>query len=146
MKNNALKYMQENIGKELTTSPSPLSRWLKGVLLEAGEGSLVFNFFIREEMTNPMGILHGGMIAAIMDDMMGATVFCLGGEHFHTTVNLAIDYLSSARIGETVRAESKIIRQGKSIINAECILTNSQGKLLARGTSNLIITTIRTGN
>jgi uncharacterized protein (TIGR00369 family) len=97
-------------------------------------------------MTNPMGILHGGMVAAIMDDVIGATVFCLGADYFYTSVNLTIDFISSAREGDTVRAVSRIVRQGRNIVNAECSITGSGGKLLARGTSNLIMTTIKTNS
>ena len=44
-----------------------------------------FEFVMRAEMTIPMGTLHGGVMAAIMDDMIGATIICLGRDHFYTT-------------------------------------------------------------
>ncbi len=65
------------IGKEKQLSPSPFMNWLKPVAVAAEYGSLTFEYKIREEMTNPMGHLHGGVIAGIIDDIMGATVYSL---------------------------------------------------------------------
>jgi acyl-coenzyme A thioesterase 13 len=118
-------------------------RWLNGTLRDAREGSITIEFVVREEMTNPMGILHGGITAAIMDDVIGTTVYSLGREYFYTSVNLVIDYLASAQKGETITASAQIIRAGKTIVNAQCEITNAEGKVLARGTSNLLTTSIK---
>ena len=138
--NPILQFMQANVGKSLGMGPSPLAKWLDGTLVAADEGTLTADFVIRPDMTNPAGLLHGGVVAAIMDDLMGATVFALGAESFYTSVNLNVDYLYSARAGETIRARTEVIRQGKKIIHVECRITNAEGKLLAKSTSNLIAT------
>ena len=70
--------------------------------------------------------------------MIGATIYSLGNENQYTSVNLVIDFLESAKKGETVTAKSSIIRQGKTIINAQCEVFSEPGRLLARGTSNLL--------
>lgn len=137
MSNEALELFKANIGKNFDESPSPLSRWLNGTLLQAEEGMLEASFVVREEMTNPMGILHGGAIAAICDDLIGATTFTLGREHFYTSINLNLDFLSSARMGDTVIAKASLVRAGQTIIHAECVLRNEAGKLLAKAASNL---------
>jgi acyl-coenzyme A thioesterase PaaI-like protein len=69
-------------------------------------------------------------------------VACLGGDTFFTTLNLSIDYLSGARIGDVITATTHINREGKNIVNIDCVITNAEGKLLSKGTSNLIKTTI----
>lgn len=143
MANEALQFLRANIGQEMTKSPSPVSKWLRGILREAEEGSVTIDFTVREEMTNPMGIMHGGIIATIIDDVLGISVFTLGREHFYTSVNLVIDFLESGKKGETITAKSTIIRAGKTIINAECHVYNQQGKLMAKGTSNLLTTQIK---
>jgi uncharacterized protein (TIGR00369 family) len=111
--------------------------------VRAEEGELAVRFTVREEMTNPMGVLHGGMVGAIIDDVIGVTVFSLHHAFFYTTVNLNIDFLSSARAGSTVTAQSRIVRQGRNIIHAECQLLSEEGKLLAKGASNLLVTQVR---
>ena len=138
MENEKLALLRDSIGKEFNNSPSPLGRWLKGVLKEADEGSITMEFTIRDEMTNPVGILHGGIAAAIIDDMIGATIFSLGRTSFYTSINLVVDYLSSVKSGAIVTAKTKIIRPGRNVINAECILQRSNERLIARGVSNLL--------
>jgi uncharacterized protein (TIGR00369 family) len=124
----------------MTNSPSPAGRWLNGVLKEVKAGELTADFSVREEMTNPMGILHGGLMAAIIDEIIGTAVFSLGQENFYSSVNLIIDFLASAKKGETITARSKVVRQGKNIVNVACEVVNAEGKLLARASSNLIAT------
>lgn len=130
--------MQANLGKSMSEAPSPVGRWLNGTLREAREGELVADFEVRAEMTNPVGLLHGGMIAAIMDDFIGATVFALGREGFYTTIDLSIDYFASSREGDVVTARTKIVKPGQRVIHAECDLLNAEGRLLARGRTNLL--------
>lgn len=140
MSNPILQFMRANLGKSLGMGPSPLARWLDGTLVAADEGTITASFVVRPDMTNPAGLLHGGVIAAIMDDLMGATVFALGAETIFTSVNLSVDYLFSARTGETVTARSEVIRRGKKIMHLECRITNAEGQLIAKSTSNLVAT------
>jgi acyl-coenzyme A thioesterase PaaI-like protein len=77
-------------------------------------------------------------MAAIIDDVIGTTVYSLDNENQYISVNLVIDFLESAKIGETIVGKSSIIRQGKTIINTECEVFNKSGKLLVRGSSNLL--------
>ena len=142
MENEVLNRLRDNIGKELTNSPSPLGSWLKGTIRKVEHGSLTIEFKVREDMTNTARILHGGATAAIMDDTMGMTVASLGHESFFATVNLSIDYLSSANIGDIITATTKINREGRHIVNIDCVIVNAKGKLLSKGTSNLFKTVI----
>lgn len=138
-----LDFLKSQIGKDSSSSPSPLMRWLNPTMLKVDTGTLEFSYKIREEMTNPMKILHGGTTAAIIDDMLGATIFTLGRTHAYTTVNLAVDYFSTAKVGDTIIGVSAIIKQGDKIINAQCEVWNEdKTRLIARGYSNLIKTAI----
>jgi uncharacterized protein (TIGR00369 family) len=101
--------MQANIGSTMSEAPSPVARWLNGTLRAAEEGALTADFVVRPEMTNTVGLLHGGMIAAIMDDFIGATVFALGREDFYTTVDLSVDYFASAQEGDVVTAKTRLV-------------------------------------
>lgn len=129
------------IGKESKDhSPSPLGRWLNGVLLEAEVGKLTVEIEIREEMTNPAGIMHGGTAAAIMDEVMGMTTFTLGQNAFYAAANLNVDFLRPGNKGEKVKAVSEVIRSGKTLAHIECKLVGENGKLIAKATSNLVRT------
>ena len=134
--NKVVAFLKEQVGKQAadTPTPSPLMIWLNPILRSVEEGIVVFEYKVRKEMTNPIGTLHGGVSAAIIDDAI---------EHFYSTINNVIDYMSPAYENETVIAETKVIKKGKQLINAQCNIWNSdRSKLIAQGSSNLIRTTI----
>lgn len=139
-----LEQLKSYIGKEFTTSPSPFMHWLKPVVLVVDKGHLEFEYQIRQEWLNPIGNLHGGVTAAIIDDILGATMFSLNETSFYTTINNVIDYFSTAKKGEKIIARTSIIKKGNQFINAQCDIWNSdKSRLLARGTSNLYKTEIK---
>lgn len=141
MENQALAFFKASIGKLASeVSISPLGRWLNGKLVAVEDGSLTVEFVVRPEMTNPAQILHGGITASMIDDLMGMTVFSLGRDSFYTTVNLNLDYLAPAKVGDTVIVKTKVIRAGRSVVNIECEARHFDGKIIARATSNLIST------
>ncbi|MCD4791959.1 MAG: PaaI family thioesterase [Bacteroidales bacterium] len=136
--NKTVEFFRNQIGKEITQTPSPVGMWLKPVLREVSEGSVTANITVREEMTNPAGMLHGGIITLIADEIIGATIATLELPDFFPSVNLYTDFLYPVKKGETVTARTIIIRKGKNIINTECKIYNSENKLIAKANSNNI--------
>src|ERR1700751_5068796 len=137
MNTNNLKGLQAFIGKEFTASPSPFMLWLKPIVISAERGKLCFQYTVRKEMTNPIGTLHGGVTAAIIDDIIGATMFSLNEDFFYTTLNNVIDYFSAVREGDVIIAETILIKKGKQLVNAQCEVWNAdKSRLIARGYSN----------
>lgn len=133
-----LEYIQGILGKEAKdNSPSPFGAWLNGKLIAAEKGSLTLEFVVRDEQTNPGGLMHGGVAAAIMDEVMGMTLFTLNKETFYVAVNLNVDFLRPGRKGETLTAITEVIRDGRTMTHCECKLYNSEKKLIAKATSNL---------
>jgi uncharacterized protein (TIGR00369 family) len=145
--NKIITYFKSKIEKDSTDSISPLMQWLNPTLISAEEGTLEFSHVIREEMTNPLKILHGGITAAIIDDAIGAAVYSLDNTHAYTTVNLSVDYFKSAKAGDTIIAQTTIVKKGSQIMNGECLVWNSdKTSLIAKGQSNLIKTKIELKN
>lgn len=138
-----LEYMQAFIGKSMQESFSPVGRWLNGKLLDIQEGSMQVEYVVREDMSNPMGVLHGGIAATILDDVVGTMVFALGREFAYTSVNLNCDFLNAAKMSEVVTANAKVIRAGKNIIHVEGVITNSEGLIIAKCSSNLLQTSLK---
>lgn len=137
--NDRLKIFQSFIGKEVQNSPSNFMNWLKPTVIAAEKGSLHCSYVVRKEMTNPYGILHGGITAGIIDDLIGATVFTLDLAHAFTTVNNNIDYFAPAKEGDIITAKTSIIKQGRTIINLQCdVFLPSKNRLIARGYSNML--------
>lgn len=144
MFSQAAEMLKANIGKEITESPSPFMAWLRPVVLKVEEGSLTFQHTIRKEMTNPFGTLHGGITAAIIDDAIGATLISYGEPFFYVSVNLVIDYLSAAREGDIVIADTSIIKKGSQVVNAQCEVWHAdRTRLIAKGYTNLLKTEIK---
>ncbi len=133
-----LAQLQKFIGREFDQSPSPFMKWLNPIVVSAEEGHLEFQYQVRPEWLNPMKNLHGGVTAAIVDDIIGATMFSLNENSFITTINNVIDYFSTAKENDIIVAETKIIKRGKQFVNAQCEIWNAdKTRLIARGTSNL---------
>lgn len=134
-----LKFLRHSIGKVITDSPSNYMNWLAPVLVKAESGILVCKYTIRKEMTNPYQILHGGVTAGIIDDLIGATVFTMGLTNRYTTVNNYIDYFAPAVEGDEITAETAIVKRGKTILNLQCeIYLPSKKRLIAKGYSNML--------
>lgn len=134
-----LLFLQSFTGRELEGSPSNYMNWLKPTVISAEHGVLVFSYIIRKEMTNPYGILHGGVTAGIIDDLIGATVYSLGLNDKYTTVNNSIDYFAPAKEGDLIVAQTAIVKKGRSIINLQCeIFLPEKKRLIAKGYSNML--------
>jgi len=137
--NKTIERIRKGIDKSGEPSPSPFMNWLKPVAKSAEYGSLTFEYFIRREMTNPVGIIHGGVIAGIIDDLIGATVYSLEKQGNYVTVNLSVDYFAMAHEGDVVQAISKVVKAGRKVIHIECeVWLPSKERLLAKGRSNLL--------
>jgi len=144
MFSDAAQFLKDRIGKEVTDSPSPFMSWLKPVMIEVTEGSLTFQYTVRHEMTNPFGTLHGGIIAAMIDDAIGATLISYGEPNFYVSINLVVDYLASAREGDIILAQTAITKKGNQVVNAQCEIWNAdRSKLIAKGYTNLLKTEIK---
>ena len=136
--NKTVEFFKKQIGKPIKETPSPVGLWLGGTLTDIEEGSLTADIKIRTEMTNPEGMLHGGTAALICDEMIGAAVASLEKGNFFVSINLHTEFLRPAKKGDTIRAKSQVIKNGKNVINAECKIFNSQNKIVAKAQSNLI--------
>ncbi len=82
------------IEKSLKDFPvPPFSKWLNGKIIKAQYGVIELEFEVRPEMTNPTGLLHGGMQCALMDDTIGMTTATLGYGGFPISIDFHMDYL-----------------------------------------------------
>ncbi|MGG4457636.1 PaaI family thioesterase [Brevibacillus porteri] len=94
------------------------------------EGHVVVELPITSELLNAGNLLHGGVIASLLDHVMGLTIRSQT-EYSLVTVNLNIHYLASAKEGDLVVGTAKIRHIGKSLATGEGEVRNSTGKLLA---------------
>lgn len=141
--NKRLSFLRQFIGRPMDQHFSPVAKWLNGVLLSIEEGAMEVEYQVREDMCNPMGTLHGGIAATILDDIVGTMVYALGREFGFTSVNLNCDFLNPAVVGDVLVAKSAVIRAGKNIVHVEGRLVNAHGRVIAKCTSNLIQTAFK---
>ncbi|MCS6904011.1 MAG: PaaI family thioesterase [Bacteroidia bacterium] len=138
MTNPIVLRLRGYIGKEVKDSPSPVSHFLRGILVEVEEGMVEAEYIVHQEFTNPLGTLHGGIMAAIIDDTVGAAVYTLALPTPFVTITLNIDYMAPANLGETIFVRSEVFKKGKTVINAISWVKNKAGVYLAKASSNLI--------
>lgn len=140
--NARIEFFKNQIGKEKWQFPYPLMDWMTAEAMEAEEGFVKMRFMVKEYMLNPIQILHGGVAATMLDELMGAAGFLMNRPVGYATINMNVDYLHSAKLNDILIGEGKIIRAGKTVMHAEAKLTNTDGKVVAKATSNLIATQI----
>ena len=140
-KGAVLQWIKETFeGKEVKNSSSEAVNWLRLTLEKIEKGSAVIALEVRKEMTNPYGNIHGGMMSLVIDEAIGWAVVSLDAEHHYTSLTLNVDFLYAIKEGQRLRAESKVLRVGKKIVNVECHVYDVNGRIWARANSNLIVT------
>jgi uncharacterized protein (TIGR00369 family) len=120
-----------------------IGRTLDFSLVEVGDGLAVFEGSPDERTYNPMGTVHGGYAATLLDSACGiATHSKLAPGQTYTTLELKVAYhrAMSASTGR-VRAIGSVISFGRRVAFAEARLTDHEGRLLASATSTLLVTT-----
>jgi uncharacterized protein (TIGR00369 family) len=121
--------------------PPSIAGTLGFYLAEVEEGRAVFIGETSDRILNPLGIVHGGWALTLIDSCTGCAA--------HTTLPAGVGYTSvetkvnfvraiSADTGR-VRAEGKVIARGRTIITTEGKITDARGRLLAHGTSTIMV-------
>ena len=125
---------------EAGAQPS-IGRTLDFALIEVAKGRAVFEGEPDARTYNPMGTVHGGYAATLLDSACGiATHSSLQAGQAYTTLELKVAYhrpMTSAT--GRVRAEGKVVSIGRRVAFAEATLTDADGRLLASATSTLLV-------
>lgn len=119
----------------------PLSKVLGFWIDEVEDGRVVFAYEPVVDHYNPIGSVHGGIAATLLDSVMGCSVHTrLKAGTGYTTVEIKINYVRAMtdKTGR-VRAEGKVINLGSRIATAEGRLTDASGRLLAHGTTTCLL-------
>ncbi len=119
----------------------PIGRLLDFIAVEFEPGRMVFQGTPRMDHYNPLGIVHGGYAATLLDSCVGCAVHTmLPAGKGYTTLELKVNYIR-AMTDKTgpVRAEGRTISVGNQTAVAEGRLTDSAGKLLAFATTTCLV-------
>ena len=118
-----------------------IGRSLQFSLVEVEDGRAVFEGVPGLHAYNPIGTVHGGYAASLLDSACGCAVHSkLAAGQGYTTLDLKVAY-HKAMTAETgpVRAEGTVLSFGRRAAFAEARLTDAAGKLYASATSTLLI-------
>jgi uncharacterized protein (TIGR00369 family) len=124
-----------------TDRQPPIGRTLDFSLVEVEEGRAVFEGNPDHRVYNPIGSVHGGYAATLLDSACGIAVHSkLAPGQGYTTLELKISYVRGMTV-ETgvVRAEGIVISMGRRVAFAEAKLTDATGRILATATSTLLV-------
>lgn len=119
----------------------PISALLNFALTEVSEGRAAFRGLPGERHLNPLGGVHGGWAATIMDSALACSVQTLleKGEAY-TTAEFKVNLIRpiTPKTGEVV-CEGRVVHKGRTLAVSEATLKDGQGKLLAFGTETCSI-------
>lgn len=136
---SGLEYLQKIVAGELPRPP--ISALMNFGLVELSEGYAVFAVEPAEYHYNPIGVVHGGLAATLLDSAMGCAVHSkLPVGVGYTTLEVKVNYVR-AMTAETgrVRCEARLIHLGGRTATAEGRLVDENGKLYAHGTTTCLI-------
>ena len=122
--------------------PAPaIGRTMGFRLVEAEKGLAIFEGTPGPSLLNPLGAVHGGYALALVDSACGCALHTeLGAGIGYTTVETKVNFTRPIDPnGGPIRCEGRVLSRGRQIATAEAYLRSAEGKLLAHGTSTLII-------
>jgi uncharacterized protein (TIGR00369 family) len=121
--------------------PAPIATTLGMTLEEVEEGRVVFGFEPAEFHYNPIGSVHGGVYATLLDSACGCVVqSALPAGARYTSLDLTVKFLRGLDVGSgRVRCEGRLIHMGRSTALAEARLTDGADRLCAYATSSCMI-------
>ena len=110
-------------------------------LLEVEAGRAVFGCLPAEYHYNPMGSVHGGLAATLLDSALGLAVYsALEAGTGYTTVQLNIHLVRAMTVDTGyVRVESRVLHVGRKLATAEATIIDKQGKLYAHGSTTCMV-------
>lgn len=136
---SGLEFLQRIVRGELPVAP--ISATLDFHLVEVGPGRAVFQGLPAHAHYNPIGTVHGGYHATLLDSAMACAVqtLCEAGRAY-TTLEFKIHCVRplTDRAGP-VRATGQVVASGRRTATAEARLTDSEGRLYSHGTSTCLL-------
>jgi uncharacterized protein (TIGR00369 family) len=109
------------------------------VRAEADSGRSELTFEAPEEFTNGMGNVQGGLLAAMLDSVMGAALATVLAEGERPpTLEMKVSFIRAAKVGR-IGGSAQVVHRGRSVAFVEGELRNDSGDLLARSTATSTI-------
>ncbi|MCA3563526.1 MAG: PaaI family thioesterase [Methylocystis sp.] len=136
---SGLQMLQGMVDRTLPAPPFAVTTAI--TLVSAEEGKVVFEGEPKPAFFNPLGTIHGGWTATIMDSVMACAVHStLAPGEGYTTLEFKLHFCRPIMPGAgIVRAEGIVLSRGRRAATSEGKLYDTAGKLLAHGTETCLI-------
>lgn len=136
---SGLEFLRSIISGELPAPPIAVTLGFR--LAEADPGRVVFVVQPAEYHYNPIGVVHGGLAATLLDSSMSCAVqSALPAGVGYTTLEIKVNFIRPITLGVgELRCEGTVIHGGSRTATAEGRLIDQTGKLYAHGTTTCII-------
>jgi uncharacterized protein (TIGR00369 family) len=120
---------------------APIGNLMDFFLTEASSGSVVFTVTPAEFHYNPIGVVHGGLAATLLDSAMSCAVqTMLSVGVGYTTMEIKVNYVRPITVQSgRLRAIGQVIHMGRRMATAEGKLIDDNDKLYAHGTTTCMI-------
>ena len=121
--------------------PPPVAELLGARIVSVEKGEVVFELDPAEFHYNPIGSVHGGVYATLLDSAAGCAVHSLleAGTGY-VSLDLAVRFLRPIRTDTgTVTCTGTVAHQGRRTVLAEARMTDGDGRLLATASSTCLI-------
>jgi uncharacterized protein (TIGR00369 family) len=112
-------------------APAPFNEWLGIEVEQRDGGQTVYHLDVQAMHTNDAGVVHGGLLAALLDSAMGsAVVTAIPKEWWCSTTSLAVQYLDGAR-GGRITARGTVMRKGSRVAHVAGEIVDADGRIVA---------------
>lgn len=103
---------------------SPMTDPWEPIYSKTTPQAVIIGLRLAKPHTNSRGLVHGGLITTLADNAMGLSCAVQrSGPERLVTVNLGIDFLGSAHIGQWLAVETSFVKLGGSLCFAQCLVT-----------------------
>ncbi|MCR6476738.1 PaaI family thioesterase [Variovorax sp. ZS18.2.2] len=134
-----LEVMQAMLNGEIPYAA--IAKTLDFTIVSVSKGIAVFQGTPLAQHLNPLGTIHGGWVATMLDSALGCSVHTMMPPgRGYTTAELSVNYVKGLTPKvQRVRAEGKVIHCGRQLATAEARLVGADGTLYAHATTTCLV-------
>ena len=111
------------------------------IAVDPDAGTIEVGFLAGDSFLNPVGVVQGGFLAAMLDETLGpALIATLGPDQFAPTADLHVQFLRPAKPGR-LRGRGRVVKRGRDLAFMSGDLVDESGEVVAVATATATIRT-----
>ena len=124
----------------IAAAQPPFAKLMGVKVIEASRDKVVAEIVVREELTNRNGVLHGGAVMGLADNLGGTASFLnLPAGATTSTIESKTNFFAACALGEKIQTETTPLHRGRSTMVWQTRITRADGKLAAIVTQTQIV-------